>query len=75
MTQREILGKNIRDRRQELGLTQVQLALACGMKDRKNIIRYESGAFAPTADVLVDIAMVLQTTPNDLLDFMAVAGN
>ena len=61
------IGKRIRDRRKELGLSADDLAEAIG-KDRTTIYRYERGAIEklPT-NILVPIAEALHTTPAYLM--------
>lgn len=61
------IGKRIRNRRKELGLSADDLAEAIG-KDRTTIYRYERGAIEklPT-NILVPIAEALHTTPAYLM--------
>ena len=61
------IGKRIRDRRKELGLSADDLAEAIG-KDRTTIYRYERGAIEklPT-NILIPIAEALHTTPAYLM--------
>lgn len=65
------IGKRIRYRREQLGLTQQDLA------DRVNatqpqIGRYETGIFNPRLDKFVEIVRALHTTPNWLLGYEEV---
>ena len=62
------LGRNIKYRRQKLGLTQQQLA------DRLNLSlnfvgKIEVAFSKPSLDTLIDIAEALETTVSDLTDF------
>ena len=59
------IGQRIRRRRRQLGLTQHQLALACGVRFQQ-IQKYESGANRIAASRLWKIAHAMQTP---LLDF------
>ena len=59
------IGQKIRRRRRQLGLTQHQLAIACGVRFQQ-IQKYESGANRIAASRLWKIAQATQTP---LLDF------
>lgn len=61
------VGKNIKNRREELGMTADQLAEKIG-KNRATVYRYENGDIEnlPTS-VLVPIAEVLRCTPAYLM--------
>ena len=59
------IGQKIRRRRRQLGLTQHQLAVACGVRFQQ-IQKYESGANRIAASRLWKIAQAMQTP---LLDF------
>lgn len=65
MTVSEV-GKMIRDRREQLGLTQDRLAELASL-DRAAIARYESGEAEPGAQALSGIADALETTVDRLL--------
>nr|DAW36901.1 MAG TPA: Repressor protein CI [Caudoviricetes sp.] len=60
-------GKNIKKRREELGMTQDELAAACGYKSRASISKIESGATDLTQSKLAVLAKALQTEPSALL--------
>ena len=62
------LGRNIKFRRKELGLTQQQLA------DKINISlnfmgKIEVAFSKPSLDTLIDLAIALDTTVSELTDF------
>jgi transcriptional regulator with XRE-family HTH domain len=59
------IGQKIRRRRRQLGLTQHQLAIACGVRFQQ-IQKYESGANRIAASRLWKIAQAMQTP---LLEF------
>lgn len=59
------IGRRIRRRRRQLGLTQHQLAIACGVRFQQ-IQKYESGANRIAASRLWKIAHAMDTP---LLDF------
>lgn len=62
------LGKNIKTRRKELGLTQQELADKLDMS--LNFVGKIEVAFSkPSLDTLIDIAEVLETTVSDLTKF------
>lgn len=63
-----LLGKNIKDRRKKLGLTQQQLA------DKINISlnfmgKIEVAFSKPSLDTLIELADVLETTVSELTKF------
>lgn len=55
---RNKIGQAIKDKRIELGLTQVQLAEQCGILD-KTISKIENGKFSQSADLIEKICNVL----------------
>ena len=59
-------GKNIKNRREELGMTQDELAKACGYKSRASISKIESEATDITQTKLAVLAKALKTTPGAL---------
>lgn len=61
------IGRRIRTRRRQLGLTQHDLATACGVRFQQ-IQKYESGANRIAASRLWKIAQALQTP---IIDFFA----
>ncbi len=64
------LGRLVRDRRAELGLSQTELAERCGMK-QPQISRFETGGTVPTLPLLRRLARALDSdltvslTPHD----------
>ena len=66
---KEALGNRIKQLRLQAGLTQEQLALRLGYKDKQVVNRYEKDGANPTAYNLVAIAAALQVSPNVLLEF------
>lgn len=63
------IGKRIFDRRTELGLTQTELAHACGYTDRSTIAKIESGKNQLTQNKIVAFAHALHTTPAYLMEW------
>ena len=61
------IGQRIRRRRRQLGLTQNQLAVACGVRFQQ-IQKYESGANRIAASRLWKIAQALQVPLGDFFD-------
>lgn len=66
--QRIIRGERIRQMRDLAGLTQAQLADACGVV-RPTITNIEAGRQTITAEILTALAEALNTTPNQILGF------
>ncbi len=62
------IGEHIRKRRNELNLSQQELADALGYKTRSSIAKLENNSSALTHDKLVTLAHVLRTTVNYLLN-------
>lgn len=62
------LGNKIAERRNELGLTQEQLANSIG-KDKQFINRYEVNGANPTAYILKELALALEISVDELLNF------
>lgn len=62
----EIFGRNVREARSQLGWTQEQLALECGLK-RTYLTEIEGGKRNPTLNVVDRIAKALEISPSDLL--------
>jgi transcriptional regulator with XRE-family HTH domain len=58
-------GVVVRERRNELGLSQEELAERCGF-DRKSISRVETGAFSPSLDRVWRLADGLDLPISDL---------
>lgn len=67
------LGNRIRTRREELGLTQVELAEKTKLT-QGCISRIESDAFAPKATTLIVLAISLSLPPNAFLNDERRAG-
>ena len=63
------LAKRIRQLRKEANLTQPELAILIGLKDKQVVNNYEINGANPTAYNLVLIAKALNVTVNELLDF------
>ena len=59
-------GEVVRERRNELGLSQEDLAERCGF-DRKSISRVETGAFSPSLDRVWRLADGLDLPISDLV--------
>ncbi len=59
------IGARIREIRTNKGLTQVQLALLCGLK-QPNILKYEKGQQSPSLEVLEKIAKALRVDLKEL---------
>ena len=62
------LGKHIAQVRQQVGLSQSELALRCD-KDRQSINRLEKGRMNPTAYYLSQLASELDIPVKEMLDF------
>lgn len=69
------LGKRIKERRIELGLTQPQLAVRLGSKDKQTINRYEKEGANPTIFNLIQIADALELKVDELLNFLPEKSN
>jgi len=61
------VGKQIKKRRKELGLTQEDLAIELGYKSKSSINKVEMGINDLTYSRLLDFAKVLKTTPAYLM--------
>jgi len=73
---RDVVRENIRRRRAELGLSQIEAAARANIA-QPSWARFESGAASPRLEVLADIAVALQTQPDALLSpqvFSAISG-
>lgn len=62
----EIFANNLRLRAQELGLANAEVARRVGLSERR-YAHYVSGRNEPDLGMLLKIADVLQSTPNELL--------
>ena len=58
---------NIKKRREELGMTQRELASKCGYKDNSTIAKMEKGHVDITVGRLKQIAKILDIDPVELL--------
>ena len=73
------IGDRIRQRREELGMTQDELARAAGYKSRSSINKIEVDGRGLPQNKIVDIAYALHVTPSylmgweDLSDAVAIA--
>lgn len=65
--ERKQLGIRIKKAREAKGLTQDELAEKLNMKNRASISNYESGRSIPPADVLKNLADILNTSSDYLL--------
>ena len=61
------LYKNIKNRRQELGLSQEDLAKKVGYKDRTSIAKIEAGKVDLSQSKIIDFANVLNISPSELM--------
>ena len=61
------IGERIRQRRDELGMTQDELARAAGYKSRSSINKIEVDGRGLPQSKIVDIARALKTTPSYLM--------
>ena len=61
----ERLENDIKERRTELGLTQAELAEACGVT-RKTVNTVENGVFSPSALLAIKLARALNVTVEEL---------
>lgn len=58
---------NIRNRREELGMTQKELAEKMGYTNRSSIAKVESGEVDISQSKIIQFAKVLETTPSKLM--------
>ncbi|MBW3096214.1 helix-turn-helix domain-containing protein [Pseudohoeflea coraliihabitans] len=70
----DVFAKNLRRRAQELGLANAEVARRAGLSERR-YAHYVSGRNEPDLAMLLRIAEVLQSTPNDLLSATAAAAS
>ena len=61
------LYKNIKRRREELGMTQTKLAELTGYADKTAISKIESGHIDLSQSKIITFAKALKTTPSDLM--------
>ena len=62
----DAFAKNLRQRAEELGLSNAEVARRVGLSERR-YAHYVAGRNEPDLAMLVKIANILQLTPNDLL--------
>ena len=61
----ERLDNRLKERRAEVGLTQAELAEACGVT-RKTVNTVENGVFSPSALLAIKLARALNVTVEEL---------
>ena len=61
----ERLANRLKDRRTELGLTQAELAVRCGVT-RKTVNTVENGVFTPSATLAIKLAQALDLSVETL---------
>ncbi len=66
----DILFKNIRDRRLQLGMSQAELAKKVGYSDRSAIAHIEAGKKNLTHSRIISFAEALDTTPEQLMGWI-----
>lgn len=66
------LGQNIRIYREQLGMSQSELASALGYKDRSTIAKIENGTNDLTQSKIAAIAEVLKTSPSALMGWEGI---
>jgi len=66
MDMRALVGRNVRQRRTALGMTQEELAVAAGVS-QQYVSGLERGQRNPTVLTLWDLAKPLEASPADLL--------
>jgi transcriptional regulator with XRE-family HTH domain len=64
----ETFAKNLKKRAEELNLSNAEVARRVGVSERR-YAHYVSGRNEPDLALLLKIASLLRTTPNDLLGF------
>ena len=62
-----LVGRNIRRRRIELGMSQEELAQRCGYKSKSSINKMEAGVQGLTQSKIATIAAALETTPGYIM--------
>ncbi len=61
------LGNKVKNRREELGMTQTELAESARLS-QGHISKVESGTFIPKESTLIVLAVALRLEPEELLD-------
>lgn len=64
------IGKRIRTRREELGITQEELASRLGYKSKTTIAKIENGTNDIVQSKVIEFAQVLDTTPAYLMGWL-----
>lgn len=68
----KMIGKNIRRRRVELGLSQEELAERCGFKSKSSINKMEAGVQGLPQSKIITVAKALETTPGYIMGWEGV---
>lgn len=66
---KNLLGRRIKELRENKKLTQQQLAFKMGFKDKQVVNRYENDGANPTIFSLLQICDALEVSISELLDF------
>lgn len=61
------MGERIRDRRINLGISQIDLAKKIGYSNRSSLIKLEKGEVDPSQSKMIALAKALDTTPGYLM--------
>ena len=69
------IGKRIRSRREQLGMTQEELASRLGYKSKTTIAKLENGTNDIVQSKVTEFAKVLDTTPAYLMGWTQLDGN
>ena len=69
------IGKRIRSRREQLGMTQEELASRLGYKSKTTIAKIENGTNDIVQSKVTEFAKVLDTTPAYLMGWTQLDGN
>ena len=67
-----LVGRNIRRRRIELGMSQEELAQRCGYKSKSSINKMEAGVQGLPQSKIIAVAKALETTPGYILGWEGV---
>lgn len=66
----DIVGKQIKKRRKELSLSQLQLAELCGYKTKGSISRIEKGETSLNQTQIMEFAKILRTSPSYIMGWV-----
>lgn len=69
------IGKRIRSRREQLGMTQEELASRLGYKSKTTIAKIENGTNDIVQSKVTEFAKILDTTPAYLMGWTQLDGN